>query len=83
MKSKSKPKKAIINNTISTTSSNYILDIDKENSRSKIENITEGLSAANCFNFLYNRILPASEGNALTICDYISSMKSEINLVDH
>jgi hypothetical protein len=82
VKSKSKSKKAIINNTISTTSSNYILDIDKENSRSKIENITEGLSA-NCFNFLYNRILPASEGNALTICDYISSMKSEINLVDH
>ncbi len=49
---------------------------------SKIENITEGLSA-NCFNFLYNKILPASESNALTICDYISSMKSEINLVDH
>jgi integrase/recombinase XerD len=50
----------------------------------KIENATEGLSS-NCFNHLYNRVLPGSEGkeNAITICDYISSLKSEINLSDH
>jgi endonuclease III-like uncharacterized protein len=50
--------------------------------RTKIENATEGLSS-NCFNHLYNRILPASRENALTICDYISSLKSEINPSDH
>jgi hypothetical protein len=48
----------------------------------KIENATEGLSY-NCFNLLSNIIFPASRQNALTICDYISSMKSEINLSDH
>jgi hypothetical protein len=50
----------------------------------KIENATEGLSS-NCFNHLSNRVLPASRGkeNALTICDYISSIKSESNPSDH
>jgi len=74
-KSKS-PQEVIISPTAVT--SNYILDVD----RRKIENITEGLSA-NCFNILYNRILPASRENALSICDYISAMRSEINIVDH
>jgi integrase len=52
--------------------------------KTKIENITEGLSS-DCFNLLYNRVLPASRGreNALTICDYICSLKSEINLSDN
>ncbi|MGB7953866.1 MAG: hypothetical protein WCF23_07775 [Candidatus Nitrosopolaris sp.] len=52
--------------------------------KTKIENITEGLSS-DCFNLLYNRVLPASRGreNALTICDYISSLKSEINISDN
>ena|SRR5437773_5289807 len=50
----------------------------------KIENTTEGLSC-DCFNLLQNRVLPASNGreNVLTICDYISSLKSEINLSDN
>jgi integrase len=53
----------------------------------KIENATEGLSS-NCFNHLFDRVLllPASRGgkeNALTICNYISSIKSEINPSDH
>ncbi|HYT01687.1 MAG TPA: hypothetical protein VEL70_02175, partial [Candidatus Acidoferrum sp.] len=47
----------------------------------KIENATEGLSS-DCFNFLQNRVLPANKENALTICDYISSLKSEINPSD-
>jgi hypothetical protein len=52
--------------------------------KTKIENATEGLSS-NCFNHVFNRILPASRGkeNALTICDYISSLRSEINPSDH
>ena len=50
----------------------------------RIENATEGLSSY-CFNYLSNRVLPGSRGkvNALVICDYISSMKSEINPSDH
>ena len=47
--------------------------------RTKIENATEGLSS-NCFNYLFNRVLPGSRGkeNALTICDYMSSIKYAI-----
>jgi integrase/recombinase XerD len=48
----------------------------------KIENATEGLSS-NCFNHLFDMVLPRSKENALTICDYISSIKSEINPSDH
>jgi hypothetical protein len=46
----------------------------------KIENAVEGLSS-NCFNFLH-KVLRASRENALTICDYISSLKSDINPSD-
>ena len=46
--------------------------------RTKIENAVEGLPL-DCFNFLYNRVSPANKENALTICDYIFSLKSEIN----
>jgi hypothetical protein len=56
-KSKLKSKEITINNNSTSTTSRYTHDIEKESSMSKIENITEGLSA-NCFNFLYNRILP-------------------------
>ena len=46
----------------------------------KIENATEGLPSR-YFNYLFHRVLPASRGkeNAMTIYDYISSLKSEIN----
>ncbi|MFL6361092.1 MAG: hypothetical protein ACJ72V_17350, partial [Nitrososphaeraceae archaeon] len=51
----------------------------QESERQRIENATQGLSSR-CFNYLYNRVLssPSSVGkqNALTICDYISSLKS-------
>jgi hypothetical protein len=48
-----------------------------------MENVTKGLPY--CFSYLSNRVLPRSrcKENALTICDYISSMKSEINPSDH
>jgi integrase len=51
--------------------------------KQRIENATEGLSS-NCFNHLFNRVLPGLKGkeNALTICDYITSMRSEINPSD-
>ena len=53
----------------------------------KIENTTEGLPH-NCFNRLYNRVLCAGskdkgKENAMTICDYISSLRSEINSSDN
>jgi len=60
--------------TISTTPSDVII-------KTKIENATEGLSS-DCFNLLHNRMLPASSENALTICNYISSLRSEINPSD-
>jgi integrase len=59
----------------STSSSDNII-------KTKIESATEGLSHS-CFNHLFDRVLPASRENALTICDYISSLKSEINPSDH
>ncbi|MFL6364413.1 MAG: hypothetical protein ACJ719_04300, partial [Nitrososphaeraceae archaeon] len=60
--------------------------------RIRIENVTEGLPS-NCFCHLYNRIFAATAAgprgrgsgkeNGLTICDYMSSMKSEINPSNH
>jgi hypothetical protein len=43
-----------------------------------IKNATEGLPSS-CFNYLSKRVLPACKNNALTICDYISSLRSEVN----
>src|SRR5207244_6062880 len=48
----------------------------------KIESATEGLSS-DCFNFVHNKVLSANKENALIICDYISSLKSEVNPSDH
>jgi integrase len=53
----------------------------------KIENATQGLPP-HCFYSLYNRVLcTGSKGkgkeNALAICDYVSSLKAEINLSDN
>jgi integrase len=63
----------------------------QESDRQRIENATQGLSAR-CFNYLSNRVLLSSSSsssssagkqNALTICDYISSLRSEINPSNH
>ncbi|MFL6361088.1 MAG: hypothetical protein ACJ72V_17330, partial [Nitrososphaeraceae archaeon] len=54
---------------------------DDDVTKTMIENATEGLFPR-CFSYLFDRVLPASrEGkeNALTICDYMSSLRSEIN----
>jgi integrase/recombinase XerD len=44
----------------------------------KIEYVVEGLPSR-CLEHLCNRVLPGSKENVLIICDYISSLKSEIN----
>jgi hypothetical protein len=49
--------------------------------KTKIENATEGLPH-NCFNCLHYKVLHEFKENALTICDYISSLKSEVNQSD-
>jgi integrase/recombinase XerD len=48
----------------------------------KIKSATEGLPS-NCFNHISNRVLTSSIQNALIICDYISTLMSEINPSDH
>ncbi len=64
--------------TSSTTTITTALDTMTER---RIESITEGLPSQ-CLNFLH-RMLPANKENVLTICDYISSLKSEINPSDN
>jgi integrase len=74
-------KKSCLEAEITASSSDSIMMMIK----TKIENATEGLSS-NCFNYISNRVLPASsvgKENALTICDYILSLRSEINPSDH
>jgi hypothetical protein len=44
----------------------------------KIEYVVEGLPSR-CFEHLCKKVLPGSKENVLIICDYISSLKSEIN----
>jgi integrase len=67
-------------NLISTTAATSI--VASEIDARKIENITQGL-ASYCFNMLHNRVLPRNRDNAMTICEYISSMKHELNLSDN
>jgi integrase/recombinase XerD len=55
--------------------------MEKDETERKIENTVEGLPSE-CFHFLHDRVLSASRENAITICDYIASLKSEINPSD-
>ncbi len=73
-------KKSLSRPKVTTTSTTTTIPSDKIIER-KIENATEGLSS-DCFNFVHNRVLSANKENALTICDYISCLKSEINPSD-
>lgn len=83
-----KPSLSLKAKNITTTKNNYNYnlpvtvisseDIDTSKIKRMIEDATEGLSL-DCFNFLYNRILLENKENTLAICDYISSLKSEIN----
>ena len=67
-----------------------LLVVIQESDRHRIENATQGLPATRCFNYLSNRVLLSSSSsssagkqNALTICDYISPLRSEINPSNH
>jgi integrase/recombinase XerD len=79
-KNRPKPEMAISSAAATTPSP----DITKTTIKTIIENATEGLSSR-CFNYLSNRVLSGSRGkeNALTICDYMSSLRSEINPSDN
>ena len=65
------------------------LVVIQESDRHRIENATQGLPATRCFNYLSNRVLLSSfsssssdKQNALTICDYISPLRSEIKPIE-
>jgi hypothetical protein len=77
-RSQSKPEVSSITSMATTSTSSSDKDIIL---KTKIQNATEGLPYT-CLNYLCIRILPALRGkeNVLTICEYISSMKSEVNI---
>ena len=54
---------------------------ETEVERQKIENATEGLATRH-FNLLHNDVLPQNKENAMIICNYIQSMRQELNLSD-
>ncbi len=67
-------------NAAPTITTNTITPTDMER---KIEAATEGLPLK-CFTFLHRMLkLPGNKEHVLTICDYISSLKSEINPSDY
>jgi hypothetical protein len=78
-----KPKMAISPSAVATTPSPAVTKT-VTTIKTIIENATDGLSSR-CFNYLSNRVLPGSRGkeNALTICDYMSALRSEINPSDN
>jgi hypothetical protein len=68
---------------VTTTATNS--SIESLSLLDKVTATIEGLPP-NCFHHLHDKVLCAeSKGkeNAMTICDYISSLKSEINPSDH
>src|SRR5919206_710523 len=79
-----KPEMAISPSAAPTTTPSPAVTKTTTAIKTMIENATEGLSSR-CFNLLSNRVLPGSRGkeNALTICDYMSSLRSEINPSDN
>lgn len=68
---------AIIESKITSMTSGSVTSTYSDIER-KIENTIEELPSE-CFNYLAKRVLPVSRENVLIICDYISSLKSEIN----
>jgi len=78
-----KPEMAISPSAVATTPSPAVTKTITT-IKTIIENATDGLSSR-CFNYISNRVLPGSRGkeNALTICDYMSALRSEINPSDN
>lgn len=73
--SKTKTKTRIATAAIAAAGTTTTIDTITER---KMENTTEGLPS--CYLGLLQRILPANRDNVVIICDYIQSLKSEINL---
>src|SRR5215472_8968585 len=67
------------NNTGGSTLSVSLSEIERQ--RQKIEDTTQGL-AARYFNFLHNDVLSQNKENAMIICNYVQSMRQELNLSD-
>jgi hypothetical protein len=65
--------------TATTTTTSTITTLN--GIENKIENVTGGLPSE-CFRFLHDRVLPANQENAMMICNYMSSLKSEANPSD-
>src|SRR5215831_9342887 len=66
------------NNTGSSTLS--VIETE-ESQRQKIEDTTQGLPAR-YFKFLHNDVLSQNKENAMIICNYVQSMRQELNLSD-
>src|SRR5215469_3866592 len=66
-----------------TSTNNMTLETATETERQKIEieNATKGL-AARYFNFVHNNVLSQNKENAMIICNYVQSMREELNLSD-
>jgi integrase len=80
-RSLSRPNMTAITN-ISTTTVTHATNISSSDIiETKIENAVAGLPSE-CFNYLSNKVLSESRENALVICEYMSSLKSEINPSD-
>jgi integrase len=73
----SEARRASNNRTASTTATTVVTAVSEMDIR-KIENATEGL-ASQCFNNLKKLLLLNREA-AITICDYINSMRHETNV---
>jgi integrase/recombinase XerD len=69
--------RAILNRT---NDNSTLSEIDTDTEK-QIESATEGLATRH-FNFLHNDVLPQNKENAMIICDYIQSMRQELNLSD-
>ena len=69
-------------NTATTTTALSTSTISVSDSiERRIENTIEGLTSE-CYRLLHNRVLPANKENAMAICDYITSLRSEVNPSD-
>src|ERR1051325_3259837 len=79
-----KPEIAKPSSAVATTTPSLVVTKTTTAIKTMIVNATEGLSSR-CFNLLSNRVLPGSRGeeNVLMICDYMSSLRSEINASDN
>ncbi|HYA81989.1 MAG TPA: hypothetical protein VEH06_00875, partial [Candidatus Bathyarchaeia archaeon] len=63
-----------------TNTTHLTFETETESYKQKIEDATKGLTAR-YFNLLHT-LLPQNKENAMIICDYIQSMRQELNLSD-